>query len=188
VWDLDKTDKNKNPQNIRSIKILFENKPYTVRILPRAFIFLIFFFSQVSCIAALENLSQLAVGLANGAVILMRGDISRDRFIKQKILLKGNNPITGLSFREQGRDTFLFVMTPEFVDVYNTTNNKDTKELLAEQGCELDGYAMTEPEMDLVLGKREVRILLVFFVGFLWLFVAFCVFFGGFCGFLCLFW
>lgn len=50
---------------------------------------------QVSVIAAVENLSQLAVGLANGVVVLYRGDISRDRFTKPKILHKGQDPITG---------------------------------------------------------------------------------------------
>ena len=53
------------------------------------------FAPQVSVIAAVENLSQLAVGLANGVVVLYRGDISRDRFTKPKILHKGQDPITG---------------------------------------------------------------------------------------------
>lgn len=110
VWNLDKTDKNKSPLCLRTSKVLYENKAYSV-----------------SCVAVMENLSQMAVGLANGAVILMRGDISRDRIIKQKILFKGDNPITGLAFRDQGTRTFLFVVTPVSVDVYNTTNGKDSK-------------------------------------------------------------
>ena len=60
------------------------------------FSILFFFFKfQISVIAVLENLSQLAIGLVNGTVIHYRGDISRDRFAKPKVLHKGTVPITG---------------------------------------------------------------------------------------------
>lgn len=34
----------------------------------------------------MEDLSQIAIGLCNGAVIVVRGDILRDKSPKQKIL------------------------------------------------------------------------------------------------------
>jgi hypothetical protein len=55
----------------------------------------------VSVLAVLENLSQLAVGLANGAVVLYRGDIARDRFAKPRIVHRGNDPITGTHYAGQ---------------------------------------------------------------------------------------
>lgn len=69
----------------------------------------------------LENMSQLAVGLANGAVILIRGDLSKDKAIKQKVIYEGEEPITGLGFREQTKSTILFIVTTSNIMSYNTT-------------------------------------------------------------------
>lgn len=99
VWNLEKTDKSKSPLMVRSIKVLYENKAFSVRGARRCEMIRRLQgpcrIQQVSSLAVLENLSQLAVGLANGSVILMRGDVSRDRAIKQKVLYKGSHPITG---------------------------------------------------------------------------------------------
>jgi len=103
---MENVTRDRPPVCIRAIKISYEGKAFSVRfpiILRSSFTnnrltlaplspFLCF---QVSCFAVLENLSQLAVGLANGAVVFIRGDISRDRFTKQKVVHKGEHPITG---------------------------------------------------------------------------------------------
>ena len=34
---------------------------------------------QVSCLAVMENLTQMAVGFVDGSVIVYKGDITRDR-------------------------------------------------------------------------------------------------------------
>lgn len=41
-------------------------------------------------------MSQMAIGLASGAVIHIRGDLSKDRTIKQKVIYEGEEPITGM--------------------------------------------------------------------------------------------
>ncbi len=46
----------------------------------------------------MEDLSQIAIGLCNGAVVVVRGDIIRDKVPKQKILKPDSAdtvPITG---------------------------------------------------------------------------------------------
>jgi len=101
------------------------------------------------------------VGLANGAVILYRGDIARDRFAKPKTLHKGTDPITGLGFRDQGRSTHLFVATSNYLDCYLTAttiaNAKvDIKERIDEQGCDLACCCVSEPDQDFILAKPEV--------------------------------
>jgi vacuolar protein sorting-associated protein 11 len=40
-------------------------------------------------------MSQIAVGLTNGNVVLIRGDIQKERSTKQKIVYEGEEPITG---------------------------------------------------------------------------------------------
>ena len=37
------------------------------------------YLSQVSCLAVMENLTQMAVGFADGTVLVYKGDITRDR-------------------------------------------------------------------------------------------------------------
>jgi hypothetical protein len=46
----------------------------------------------------MKNMSQMAVGFACGTVLLLRGNITKDRFTKQKVVHEGAEPITGLSF------------------------------------------------------------------------------------------
>jgi hypothetical protein len=52
----------------------------------------------------MEDLSQIAIGLCNGAVILVRGDILRDKNPKQKILRlesQSQDLVTGMREREE---------------------------------------------------------------------------------------
>lgn len=95
----------------------------------------------------LENLTQIAVGLANGTVILIRGDLQKERTTKQKVIHEGSEPITGkqlglfrrqtiyvvrnsnkgiqgLGFREQTKSIILFMVTTSSVMTYNTTATK----------------------------------------------------------------
>jgi len=133
VWNLE----GKAPVCVRSIKISYEGKTYLV-----------------SCFAVLENLSQMAVGLVNGAVLLIRGDISRDRFTKQKVIHKGNSPVTGLGFRDQLKSVYLFVVTTDTIDCY-TTLGKEQKEELEPIGCEFGCATISEPDQEMILGRFE---------------------------------
>ena len=65
---------------------------------------------QISAFAALENLSQLAVGFGNGAVTVVRGDLIHDRGAKQRTVFESEEPITGIEFRE-GPNTTLYIAT-----------------------------------------------------------------------------
>ena len=67
--------------------------------------------SQISAFTALDDLSQLAVGFANGAVTVIRGDLIHDRGAKQRIVFESEEPITGVEFRENSKLTTLYVAT-----------------------------------------------------------------------------
>ena len=58
----------------------------------------------------LQDLSQVAVGFANGAVTIIRGDLIHDRGTKQRTVFESEEPITGLQVRE-GANTTLFIAT-----------------------------------------------------------------------------
>jgi hypothetical protein len=56
-------------------------------------------------------LSQIAVGFANGAVTLIRGDLLNDMGTKQRTVFESPEPITGVKFVEQSKPTTLYIST-----------------------------------------------------------------------------
>ncbi|KAJ3252077.1 Vacuolar protein sorting-associated protein 11 [Boothiomyces macroporosus] len=79
----------------------------------------------VTAFAVLDNLTQVAIGLENGVVILIRGDVSRDRVTKSRIVHEGTEIITGLGFREDENGVFLYIATMARVLICPTTVSKD---------------------------------------------------------------
>ncbi|CAO3609654.1 unnamed protein product [Cunninghamella blakesleeana] len=140
-WDLDTIANNKNsevfPPCIRAIKIQQNEKPF-----------------PVSTFAVLENLSQFAIGLANGTVLLYRLDLTKDKIAKPKVIYEGKEPITGLGFREQTKSTILFIVTTTNIISYNTTASKPIPITLDDQGCGLGCAIMTDTQ-DMVVGRDE---------------------------------
>jgi len=140
VWNLDKMNKNtKTPVCLRTIKVNHAGK-----------------ISPVTSIAILDSMSQMAIGLENGTVILMRGDILRDRFTKTRIIHEGKGAVTGLGFKEEGKQTLLYIVTNSSIYLYNTLV-KDYKKLIDEQGCNIGCSIINfhDPMSDLIIGKNE---------------------------------
>jgi len=125
IWNLDKTDKNDNPICVRAIKL---EKSVTV-----------------TCLALLEDLSQIMVGLANGEIIAIRGDIFRDKTIKQKsIKAPGEAPITGMSFITKGsQGPVLFVVTTNSVLTYHTAH-RDQETVIDDEGGDIGSFIMSD--------------------------------------------
>ena len=53
---------------------------------------------QISAFATTPSLSLVAVGFANGSIVLIRGDLIHDRGSKQRIIFESEEPITNLCF------------------------------------------------------------------------------------------
>jgi hypothetical protein len=50
-------------------------------------------------LTALEDLTQIAIGLCNGNVVLVTGDLLREKNPRQIILqIAGENPVTGITY------------------------------------------------------------------------------------------
>ncbi|OBT91139.1 hypothetical protein VE02_00048 [Pseudogymnoascus sp. 03VT05] len=95
VWALDKLVKKTGlPTCTSSLSIQNGRKPF-----------------PISAFAALGDLSQLAVGFANGAVTVVRGDLIHDRGTRQKTVFESEEPVTGVEFRDVARLTTLYVST-----------------------------------------------------------------------------
>lgn len=115
-----------------------------------------------------EGLQLLAVGFMDGSLILYRGDITRDRSSRQKVLKDGNSPITGLSFRSTSNTTLLFVATTTSVLLYNITHkDKEHKILLDGMGSAFKCSVLAESIQDghFMIGRNDVSVSIVCFCG-----------------------
>ncbi|OPB39686.1 Vacuolar protein sorting-associated protein Vps11 [Trichoderma guizhouense] len=65
----------------------------------------------ISAFAALDDLTQIAVGFANGAVTVIRGDLVHDLGTKQRIVYESEEPVTGVQLTTQESSTTLFIST-----------------------------------------------------------------------------
>ncbi|KAJ3114405.1 Vacuolar protein sorting-associated protein 11, partial [Nowakowskiella sp. JEL0407] len=125
VWNLDKLDKNtRNPVLSRSNKIQLGSRVF-----------------PVTTVAVLENMTQIAIGLENGVVVLLRGDISRDRFTRQKVVHEGSESVT---------------VTMNQIIACNTSG-KETKTVIDEQGgnygCSF--ISQSEKNQEMIVGRKE---------------------------------
>ncbi|PKY50426.1 hypothetical protein RhiirA4_530320, partial [Rhizophagus irregularis] len=137
IWDLDKQDKSKGiPICLRTIKVNHGGKPF-----------------PVSTIAVLDNLSQIAVGLANGVVVLIRGDL-KERHTKQKVIHESDEPVTGLGFKENNKNTILFIVTINKV-LTCITPIKSQPIIIDEQGCALGCAVISDITHEMVVAKDE---------------------------------
>lgn len=95
VWALDKPVKKTGlPTCLSTIQVNNGRKPF-----------------PISAFTATDDLSQLAVGFANGAVTLIRGDLINDTGTRQRIVYESEEPITGLELRVDAKYTTLFIAT-----------------------------------------------------------------------------
>ncbi len=83
-------------------------------------------------------------------VVLQRGDLTRERGIKQKSLMDGDannsssaSSVTGLSFRSLSKTSHLFVSTVGGVFCFNVTvKDREGRSCLDNLGCERPGLAI----------------------------------------------
>ncbi|XVF81466.1 hypothetical protein PTKIN_Ptkin15bG0157400 [Pterospermum kingtungense] len=66
----------------------------------------------------------IAIGLDNGCIYCIKGDIARERITRFKLQVesvsgKGNSSITGLGFRLAGQALLLFAVTPNSVSLFS---------------------------------------------------------------------
>ncbi|KAI5970309.1 VPS11 [Candida margitis] len=83
----------------------------------------------ISCFKFNYDLTCLAVGYTNGKVLLIRGDLLRDRGSKQRVIYESvaNDPITGIQFNEP--EQILYVTTTSKVLTVSTTGRNHGKPL-----------------------------------------------------------
>ncbi|KAI5958666.1 vps11 [Candida theae] len=111
----------------------------------------------ISCFKFNFDLTCLAIGYANGKVILVRGDLLRDRGSKQRVIYEsfGNDPITGIQFNEE--EQILYVTTTSKVLTVSTTgrnHGKPLRILSQKAGADLD-CTESGRKQELIVGRPD---------------------------------
>lgn len=153
IWDLQTNEKKTgNPLLLRSAKIQSGSRPH-----------------PVSTMALTASLSYLAIGLADGTVLLYRhldqsifsSSTSLTALPKPRVILEGSaDPVTGLGFREPTTDnpnTYLFIVTINRVLAYQVAGKGSggTPADVDEVGCALGCATMDHASKNIVVARDE---------------------------------
>ncbi|SMN22079.1 similar to Saccharomyces cerevisiae YMR231W PEP5 Component of CORVET tethering complex [Maudiozyma saulgeensis] len=81
--------------------------------------------SPISAISIAKDLSCFTIGFINGKVLLVRGDLVRDRGAKQRVIYsdKIQEPVTSLALNDDA--TFCYVSTTSKIMLFNTTGRNN---------------------------------------------------------------
>ncbi|XP_058799921.1 vacuolar protein sorting-associated protein 11 homolog isoform X5 [Phymastichus coffea] len=141
VWNLAKKDKQGYPLCIRISRAI-----PSYRAVP----------ASALCVHA--SLTLMAVGFEDGSIMLYRGDLTRERKNKIKVLKDSNSIITGLAIKSTGKQIYLFVATMNSVYLYNiTVKDKEFKSSLDNMGCSKNCSILAESKQDshFMIGRND---------------------------------
>ncbi|KAF2120846.1 hypothetical protein BDV96DRAFT_278402 [Lophiotrema nucula] len=110
----------------------------------------------ISAFAALEDLSQLAVGFANGTVTVVRGDLIHDRGARQRTVFESEEPITGIEIREGSITTLYIATTGRILTlVISGRGQGQPAKSLDESGAGLGCMAVDKTTKDVVVARND---------------------------------
>ncbi|KAL8943030.1 MAG: hypothetical protein Q9216_001318 [Gyalolechia sp. 2 TL-2023] len=140
VWALDKPDKKTGgPKCLSSLSIQNGRKQF-----------------PISAFAALHNLSQLAVGFANGSVTVVRGDLINDRGAKQRTVFESEEPITGVEFRDGSTTTLYLATTGRILTLtINGRGQGQPAKNLEDNGCGVGCMTVDSESGDIVVARND---------------------------------
>lgn len=113
----------------------------------------------------LEDLSELAVGLGNGAVFLFSGDLLRDRSLRQLLLKREGTCITGVHFREDAVRPSLWVVSTEQILTFFIKVKTIPKPVVLDDaiGGEMRCSVVNDERQLVVVHKEDMKFFEVFF-------------------------
>ena len=111
---------------------------------------------QVSAFAVVDDLSQVAVGFANGSVTIIRGDLIHDRGARQRIVFESEEPVTGLEIQE-GPVTVLYISTTNRILtlVIAGRGQGQPARVLEDTGCGLGCMTLDKETSDILIARED---------------------------------
>lgn len=105
----------------------------------------------------MDDLSQLAVGFANGAVTVIRGDLIHDRGARQRTVFESEEPITGVEFRDVEKVTTLYISTTGRILklVLSGRGQGQAAKAIEDVGCGVGCLAIDQKNGDLVVARDD---------------------------------
>ncbi|XP_050531925.1 vacuolar protein sorting-associated protein 11 homolog [Daktulosphaira vitifoliae] len=138
VWDLERRDRQNNPTCIRTSK------------LPKL--------ERATTLCVTDNRLLMAVGFIDGSIVLYKGDLSRDRNSKPKVLKNLGQEITGMAFKYVvNNQWYLFVSTASSVQQFNLSS-KDSYPMtvLDAVGCDFKCSVLVNgPDGHFMIAKED---------------------------------
>lgn len=109
----------------------------------------------ITAFVVLDDLSQVAVGFANGSVTVIRGDLVHDRGTKQRTVFESEDPITALQVR-QGTIKVLYIATVGRLSsiVISGKGQGQAVRTVDNRGCDV-GCMTQDPETEDIVVARE---------------------------------
>jgi len=110
----------------------------------------------ISAFTALDDLSQLAVGFANGSVTVVRGDLVHDRGARQRTVHESEEPITGVEFRDEDRVTTLYIATTSrILKLAISGRQGQAPRVVEELGCAVGCMTLDKRNGDIVVVRGD---------------------------------
>lgn len=115
---------------------------------------------QITSFLVLEEAPPIllvAIGLDNGCIYCIQGDIARERIKRFRLQIDMNNQdksqsaITGLSFRVDGQALQLFAVSPSSVSLFNLHTQQPRGQVLDQIGSSATCVAMSDRLVMLLL-------------------------------------
>ncbi|GAM34781.1 vacuolar membrane protein [Talaromyces pinophilus] len=141
VWALDKIEKKTGaPRCLSTVSVQNGRRPF-----------------PVSTFVCLEDLSQVAVGFANGSVAIIRGDLINDRGARQRIVFESQEPITGLEVQHGHTITTLFIATTNRILTLTIAGRGQGQpaRVLEDAGCAVGCMALDKETGDILIARED---------------------------------
>lgn len=107
---------------------------------------------QITSFLVLEEappILLIAIGLDNGCIYCIKGDIARERISRFKLQVdtvsdKSDSSVTGLGFRVDGQALQLFAVTPSSLSLFSLHNQPPRRQMLDQIGCDVNSVTMSD--------------------------------------------
>ncbi|KAF6813543.1 vacuolar membrane protein [Colletotrichum sojae] len=142
IWALDKLVKKTNMPTCLSTLHISNNKKQF----------------PISALDVLDNLSQVAVGFANGTVTLIRGDLINDLGARQRVVHESEEPVTGVELMTdpQGLTTLFISTTARILKLaISRRGHSSPPKTVEDLGCNVDCMTVDKKTGNVVVARED---------------------------------